>query len=88
MNMFSLEKSPHFIKVTKKEIQYDYRNKLITSKNFFSLNATGTISEIIDKHRHLSETDDTLKQLLPKNSIIVANKRGRSLLELLTRADS
>ena len=28
-----------------------------------------------------------MKQLFPKNSIIVANKRGRNLQELLTRAD-
>ena len=45
------------------------------------------VSKIINKHRHLLETDDTLKQLFPKNSIIVANKRERSLPELLTRAD-
>ena len=31
--------------------------------------------------------DDTLKQLFPKNPIIVANKRERNLPELLTRAD-
>ena len=40
-----------------------------------------------NKHRHLLESDDTLKQLFPKNYIIVANKRGRNLQELLTRAD-
>ena len=45
------------------------------------------VSEIINKHRHLLDTDDTLKQLFPKNSIIVANKRGRNLQEHLTRAD-
>ena len=45
------------------------------------------VTEIINKHRHLLETDDTLKQLLPKKSITVANKRGRNLKELLTRAD-
>ena len=44
-------------------------------------------SEIINKHRHLLETDNTLKQLFPKNSVIVANKRGQNLQELLTRAD-
>ena len=43
-------------------------------------------SEIINKHRHLLETDNTLKQLFPKNSVIVANKRGQ-MQELLTRAD-
>ena len=42
---------------------------------------------MINKHRHVLETDDTLKQLFPKNSIIVANKRGRNLQEILTRAD-
>ena len=45
------------------------------------------VSKIINKHRHLLETDDTLKQLYPKNSIIIANKRGRNLQELLTRGD-
>ena len=44
------------------------------------------VSKIINKHRHLWETDDKLK-LFPKNSIVVANKRGRNLQELLTRAD-
>ena len=45
------------------------------------------VSEIINKHKHLLETDDTLKQLFPKNSIIVTNKRGRNLQDLLTRAN-
>ena len=45
------------------------------------------VSKIINKHRHLLETDDTLKQLFPKNYIVVANKRGRNLQELLTRVD-
>ena len=45
------------------------------------------VSEIINKHKHLFETDDTLKQLFPKNSIIVTNKRGRNLQDLLTRAN-
>ena len=45
------------------------------------------VSEIINRHRHLLETDDTLKQLFPENSIVVANKRGKNLQELLTRAD-
>ena len=45
------------------------------------------VSEIIDKDRHLLETDDTLKQLFPKSYIIVANKRGRNLQELLSRAN-
>ena len=45
------------------------------------------VSKIYNKHRHLLESDDTLKQLFPKNYIIVANKRGRNLQELLTRAD-
>ena len=31
--------------------------------------------------------DDTLKKLFSKNSIIVANKRGRNLQELFTTAD-
>ena len=42
---------------------------------------------MINQHRHVLETDDTLKQLFPKNYIIVANKRGRNLQEILTRAD-
>ena len=33
------------------------------------------VSKIINKHRHLLETDDTLKQLFRKNYIVVANKR-------------
>ena len=45
------------------------------------------VSESINKHKHLLETDDTLKQLFPKKSIIVTNKRGRNLQELLSRAD-
>ena len=45
------------------------------------------VSEIINKHKHLLETDDTRKQLFPKNSIIVTNKRGRNLQDLLTRAN-
>ena len=45
------------------------------------------VSEIINKHKQLLETDDTLKQLFPKNSIIVTNKRGRNLQDLLTRAN-
>ena len=45
------------------------------------------VSEIINKHKHLLETDDTLKQLFPKNSIIFTNKRGRNLQDLLTRAN-
>ena len=45
------------------------------------------ISEIINKYRHLLETDDILKQSFPKNSIIVASKRRRNLQDLLTRAD-
>ena len=45
------------------------------------------VSEIINKHKHLLETNDTLKQLFPKNSIIVTNKRGRNLQDLLTRAN-
>ena len=39
------------------------------------------------KHRYLLETDDTLKQLIPRNYIIVGNKRGRNLQEPLSRAD-
>ena len=45
------------------------------------------VSDIINRHRHLLKTDDTLKQLFPENSIVVANKRGKNLQERLTRAD-
>ena len=45
------------------------------------------VSKIINKHRHLLKTDDTLKELFPRNSIVVANKEGRNLQELLARAD-
>ena len=44
-------------------------------------------SEIINKHWHLLETDNTLKQLFPTKSITVANNRRRKLQELITRAD-
>ena len=65
-------------------------HSITTSSVIFSaeFNPRGpNVSEIINRHRHLLETDDTLKQLFPKNSIIFANKRERSLPELLTRAD-
>ena len=71
------------------EIQI-YINIYITSSVIFSaeFNPRGpNVSEIINRHRHLLETDDTLKQLFPENSIVVANKRGKNLQELLTRAD-
>ena len=42
--------------------------------------------ETINKHRHVLQMDDTSKQLFPKKSIIVTNKRGRILQELLPRA--
>ena len=44
-------------------------------------------SEIIKKHWHLLETDNTLKQLFPAKSITVANNRRRKLQELIIRAD-
>ena len=45
------------------------------------------VSEIINKYRHLLETDDILKQSFSKKSIIAANKKRRNLQDLLTRAD-
>ena len=71
------------------EIQI-YINIYITSSVIFSaeFNPRGpNVSEIINRHRHLIETDDTLKQLFPETSIVVVNKRGKNLQELLTRAD-
>ena len=65
-------------------------HSITTSSVIFSaeFNPRGpNVSEIINRHRHLLETDDTLKQLFPKNSIVVANKRGKNLQDLLTRAD-
>ena len=45
------------------------------------------VSQVINKYRHFLQTDDTLKQLFPKNYFIVANTRGRNLQNLLTRAN-
>ena len=45
------------------------------------------VSDIINIHRNLLETEETLKQLFLGNSIIVANKRGKTLKELLSRAN-
>ena len=72
-----------------KEKESLHHNHLCTSVIFSAeFNSRGSnVSKIIDKHRHLLEMDDTLKKLFSKNSIIVANKRGRNLQELFTTAD-
>ena len=44
------------------------------------------VSSVIKKHRYCLEADDTLKQLFPRNSCIVAKKRERNLQELHTIA--
>ena len=44
------------------------------------------VSSVIKKHRYCLEADDTLKQLFPRNSFIVATKRERNLQELHTIA--
>ena len=45
------------------------------------------VTEIIKKHQHLLESNPILNDLFPPRSIIVANKRGNNLKELLLRGD-
>ena len=82
--MIKLKKVSRFAAIKKKNCS------IKTSSVIFSVefNPRGpNVSKIINKHRHLLGTDDALKQLFSKNSVVVANKRGRNLQELLTRAD-
>lgn len=41
------------------------------------------VSKIINKNRHLLETDNTLKQSCPGNSIFVASKRGKNVATIV-----
>ena len=74
-----------------RSIAREKKNRSITTSSVIFLaefNQRGpNVSKIINNHKHLLETDHTLKQLFPKNYVIVANKRGRNLRELLTRAN-
>ena len=65
-------------KVSRSIARKKTNRSITTSSVIFSaeLNSRGpNVSKIINKHRHLLETDDTLKQLFRKNYIVVANKR-------------
>ena len=78
-----IEKAPR--SVARKKMN----SSIATTSVIFSaeFNPSGpNISEIINQHRDFLETGDTLKQLFPKISIIVASKRRRNLQELFTRA--
>ena len=65
-------------KVSRSIARKKKNRSITTSSVIFSaeFNSRGpNVSKIINKHRHLLETDDTLKQLFRKNYIVVANKR-------------
>ena len=65
-------------KVSRSIARKKKNRSIATSSVIFSaeFNSRGpNVSKIINKHRHLLETDDTLKQLFRKNYIVVANKR-------------
>ena len=51
-------------------------------------NPRGTdVNTIIKRHEHILQHKTVLKELVPPNSFIVANKRANNLRELVTRAD-
>ena len=45
------------------------------------------ISKIIKENLHLLQNHDLLKEIFPKGSILVANKREHNLKDLLLRSD-
>ena len=45
------------------------------------------LNAIIKKHKHILQNNTVLKELFPSNSIIVVNKRGNNLHQLIARAD-
>ena len=45
------------------------------------------VNTIIKRHEHILQHKTVLKELVPPNSFLVANKRANNLRELVTRAD-
>ena len=45
------------------------------------------MNTIVKRHEHILQQKTVLKELVPPNSFIVANKRANNLRELVTRAD-
>ena len=68
------------------------KNPSITTTSVISLaefNQLHTnVCEIINKHIHLLEIDDTLKQLFPRYSINIVNERRRKFSMQLTLTTS
>ena len=46
------------------------------------------VNKIINRNIHLLHNNDNLKELYPKGTILVANKREKNLQQLLMRSDS
>ena len=46
------------------------------------------VNKIINRNIHLLHNNDNLKELCPKGTILVANKREKNLQQLLMRSDS
>ena len=68
-------------KVSRSVARKKKNRSITTSSAIFSVEfnlRAPNVSKSIDKHRHLLKTDDTLKQLFPKSSIVFANKRGKN----------
>ena len=45
------------------------------------------VKEIINRHLNILESNTEINKLLPRNTILVANKREENLKELLVRGD-
>ena len=74
-------------KMTRTEARVKKQRVIKKYYYFFSRIQSHDVNTVIKRHGHILQHNIVLKELIPTNSFIVANKRAKNLRELVARAD-